>query len=232
MQAMEAQKQLMKKMKVIIADDFDIIRFALRELLERYREMYPLEVLFEADTGKQAVEAARQIYPDLIIMDLMMPEMNGLEATRHIKKISPECKIVILTGSCRRNYIRELLQIGISGVIHKSQVLKEIHGAIETVLRGDVYLSPKVSTYILEDYTSFLTGKSGDVHSEKLTKRQKEVLKLIAEGKGTKEIAQALRTSITAVESMRYRLMHKLNIDNIADLTKYAIREGIIDLEL
>jgi DNA-binding NarL/FixJ family response regulator len=149
--------------------------------------------------------------------------------SRQIKKIAPFCRIIILAGYHKKNHLRQLLQMRVSGIVHKSHALKELSDAIDTVLRGGVYWSPKIGSWLMEDYVSILAGKEPSIYNEKLTERQKEVLKLIAEGKGTKEIALHLKTSIASVESLRYRLMHKLNVNNMADLIKYALQEGIID---
>jgi len=220
----------MKNIKTIIVDDHDIIRFALKKMLERHIEDFTFDIVGEADTGRMAVDMVRRLNPDLVIMNIMMPEMDGIEATRQIRQLNPACKIIILTAHSRRQHLRELIYLGISGYVLKSHVFNDLFEAIRSALRGEIYLSSKVAGHMAEDYADMVISKEKSQIS-KLSPRQREVLQLMTEGKGTKEIAAILNASPKAIESIRHRIMQKLKIDNLADLTKYAIQEGLTTLD-
>jgi DNA-binding NarL/FixJ family response regulator len=164
-------------------------------------------------------------------MDVAMPRLNGIEATRQIRSICPECKVVIFTRHNRRRFLRELIKLGISGYVHKAGAFSDLLEAIQAALKGEVYLSPKVTQKMAEDYASIIAGNA-EVKSSLLSPRQCEVLQLLVEGKATKEIATLLNASPKAIESVRHRIMQKLEIDNLADLTKFALREGLTTLDL
>lgn len=219
----------MKELKVGIVDDHDIIRFAVSELLKRHAFDFPVKIVFDAENGKQALQAAKEHPPDLVIMDIAMPEMDGIETTRQIKNIFPHCQIIILSGKVQPFQIRQLLQAGVSGYVHKSRVLKELCEAIKSVVKERPYFSSEVVHHILQNYIKEAPELSAKY--PKLNKREILLIKLMVEGKGTKEIARQLGMSIKAVESARYRLLHKLGIDNTAELIKFAIREGLAPLE-
>lgn len=220
----------MKEIRAVIADDHEIIRYGLRKLFEEYQKQYPITVVAEADNGRKAVELVRRLSPDIVIMDISMPEMNGIEATRQIHEVCPGCRIVILTSYNRCGFLRELIQMGISGFVLKSHVLNDLFDAICSAMRGEVYLCSKVAGLMTMDYARVVANREY-IDAHQLSPRQREVLQLIAEGKGTKEIAVLLNVSCKAIESVRHRIMQKLEIDNLADLTKYALQEGLTTLD-
>jgi len=220
----------MRCVRMLLVDDHEIIRYALRKMFEGQTEEYSFSIVGEADNGRTAVELVSQYSPDIVIMDIALPEMNGVEATRQIRSICPDCRVVILTTYDRRQYLRELIQMGISGYVLKACVFNDLFEAIHSALRGEVYLCPKIAQRMAEDYSMIIACKE-EVHRKTLSPRQKEVLQLIVEGKGTKEIAVLLNVSAKAIESVRHRIMQKLEIDNLADLTKYALQEGLTTLE-
>jgi DNA-binding NarL/FixJ family response regulator len=225
-----SERMIMKEVGIGIVDDHEIVRYAIRRLLEQKTEAYSFSIVGEADNGISAVELATRLYPDLMIMGISMPCMNGIEATRKIRAICPKCKVVIFTRHNRRRFLRELIKLGISGYVHKAETFTDLLDAIQAALKGEVYLSPRVAQKMAKDYASIVAG-NGEVKASLLSPRQKEVLQLIVEGKGTKEVAAVLGVSAKAVESARHRLMQKLEMDNLADLTKYALREGLTTLE-
>lgn len=220
----------MKEIRAMIVDDHEIIRYGLRKLFEEYQKQYPILVIAEADNGRKAVELVRQHSPDVVIMDISMPEMNGVEATRQIHAACPRCRIVILTSYIRYEFLRELIQAGISGFVLKSHVLNDLFDAICSAMRGEVYLCSKVAGLMTMDYARVVTSKE-QIHAHQLSPRQREVLQLITEGRGTKEIAILLGVSCKAIESTRHRIMQKLEIDNLPELTKYALQEGLTTLD-
>ena len=220
----------MKNVRTLIVDDHEIIRYALRQLFERATEEYSVSVVGEAENGREAVALAHQLRPELVIMDISMPEMNGVEATRQIRSQYPECRVVILTTYDRPQYLRELIQAGISGYVLKTRVFHDLFEAIRSALHGELYLCSKAAQQMSEDYARIISRKE-EINGKTLSPRQKEVLQLIVEGKGTKDIAAALAVSAKAIESVRHRLMRKLEMDNLAALTKYALREGLTTLD-
>jgi len=160
-----------------------------------------------------------------------MPLMNGIEATHRIRSRCPHCRIIILTAYNRRNYLRELIKFGVSGYVLKSHALEQLPLAIQAALAGEIYLCPRAAQLMADDYAEMIGRDAFQTVSRKLTGHQTEVLQLMVEGKTTKEIAIALEATPKAIESMRHRIMQKLGLDNLADLTKYAIQEGITTLD-
>lgn len=211
----------------MIADDHTIVRQGMRKLLETYPE---LQILGESQDGDQTVELAGQLLPDLIIMDISMPGLNGLEATRQIKKRLPEIKILILTMHGEKEYIFKILQSGASGYLLKGSPIEELVAAIHAVDRGESYLSPPVSKSIIEDYIGGGPRRSGTTRSQSLTIREREVLQLIAEGHTSKSIATRLSLSSKTIETHRSHIMQKLNIHNAAGLIRYAIQKGWVEV--
>jgi len=214
-------------MKVILADDHRIMREGLRALLQKDADM---EVVGEADTGRATVELARTLHPDVIVMDLTMPELNGIEATRQVISLDPDIKVLALSMHSDKRFVAGVFGAGASGYLLKDCALDELVRAIRIVSAGQTYLSPGIAGIVVEGYTRRLPEGDTSVLST-LTPREREVLQLIAEGNSVKEIAFTLHLSVKTVETHRQQIMNKLDIRTVAELTKYAIREGLTSLE-
>ena len=215
-----------KMIKVVLTDDHMIIRDGLRALLERQPDM---EVVAEADNGRTALKHVKELSPDVVIMDIGMRELNGIDATRQIVKMSPGVKVLALSMYSDKRFVKEMLKAGASGYMLKDSAFTELIDAIRVIVGSKIYISPGVASIVLEDYLEDSTERESSIRSL-LTSREIEVLQLLAEGKSTKQIALSLSLSVKTIESRRTRIMQKIGIDNIADLTKYAIREGIVSL--
>jgi len=213
--------------KILLADDHKITRQGLRSLLEKDDDM---EVVAEAEEGRTAVQLARELLPDVVIMDVSMPDLNGMQATRQIVSESENVKIIALSMHSDTLFVSEMLKNGASGYLLKDCAFEELRRAIRTVVAGKTYLSPSISALVVEGYLQRL-AKSDSSGLEMLTEREREVLQLLAEGKSTKEIALKLHISVKTVETHRRQIMNKLNIYTVAELTKYAIRKGLTSLE-
>ncbi len=209
--------------KIILADDHAIVRSGLARLLQQQEGM---EIVGQADSGVSAVALTRQLSPDVVIMDIGMPDLNGIEATRQIVKESSRIKVIGLSMHSSKKYIREMFKAGASGYLLKNCSFEELTEAINVVIAGKTYISPSISTAVIGDYISGAVDDKSSVFAV-LTEREREVLQLLAEGKTTKQIAERLHISSKTVEAHRLKIMHKLDIDNIAQLTKYAIQEGL-----
>jgi two-component system, NarL family, response regulator NreC len=216
-----------KVKSALIADDHRIMREGLRSLLERSGDF---ECIAEADDGYQAVKLALELRPDIVIMDIAMPNLNGIEATRQIKSELPEVEVVVLSMHATRNYVLQVLQAGASAYLLKDSAFEELATALLAISRGGMYLSPAIAKTAA--LANLKAGASGGVTGqvEHLTKRELQVLQLIAEGKSTKDIAARLDLSVKTVETHRKQIMDKLEIRSIAGLTKYCIREGLTTL--
>jgi DNA-binding NarL/FixJ family response regulator len=212
--------------RIILADDFEIIREGLRALIEKQPGM---TVIAEAGDGRTAVQLATKLLPDLIVMDISMPDLNGIEATRQILEKSAGSKVIALSVHCDRRFVLEMLNAGASGYLLKDCAFKELIHAIHTVAANNTYLSPRITDIVLKDYVLRIP-KDEFSSSSLLTPREREVLQLLAEGRRTKEIAHLLRVSVKTVETYRQQLMAKLSLHSIAELTKFAIREGLTSL--
>lgn len=215
-------------MKVLIADDHGIIRDGIRALLTPDPD---IEVVGTAANGRQAVELTMQLKPDLIIMDVAMPELNGVEATRQLMKALPKLRIIALSVHSDHRYVNEMLRAGAAGYLLKDSVFDELRFAISAIRRGQAYLSPPVAHFVLNEYRQKPSREvlidSQLTPSTPLTNREREVLQLLAEGHTMRIIAERLCISIKTVETHRRQISDKLGIRTIIDLTKYAIREGI-----
>jgi DNA-binding NarL/FixJ family response regulator len=205
--------------QVLIADDHPLIRQGLRSLLEKHW----FTVVGEAVDGREATQLAQELEPDVAVLDLAMPLLNGLDAAREIIRASRRTKTILVTVHTADQYILEALQAGVRGYVLKSQATADLVQAVHEVMRGGRYLSPGISEAVVQAYL----GKT-DLPSDPLTSREREVLHLIAEGKKTKEIAGLLGVSVKTIESHRTRLMEKLDIRQTAGLVRYAIRRGLI----
>ena len=182
------------------------------------------------EDGRQAVDTVRKLAPDLVIMDISMPNLNGIDATRKIAEEISGVKIIALSIHSSRRFVAEMLKAGASGYILKDCLFDELMEAIKTVLRGEIYLSPRITGVVIDDYVQRLS-KQGQPNGPTLSDREREVLQLLAEGKSTKQIALQIHVSTKTIESNRRNIMEKLKINSVAELTKYAIREGITPLE-
>lgn len=213
--------------RVIIVDDHRIIRQGLRSLLESQPWV---EVVGEAEDGHTAVELVRETQPDIVITDITMPNLNGIDATNQITKLFPKVKVIGLSGHSDNAFVSRMLKAGASAYVLKKCLFEELLNAIRIVSRGGRYLSPEVTKDLLGDYIQVLS-QSADSSLENLTEREREVLQLVAEGKSTKQIALQLHVGSKAIESNRRRIMEKLNSRSVADLVKYAIAGGLTTLE-
>jgi len=217
-----------QKIRILLADDHTILRQGIRMLLETQSDM---EVVGEAVNGREAVEQARLLQPQIILMDISMPELNGLEATRQIKRELPAIQVVILTMHDNEEYLVQILQAGATGYVLKQAADRELIEGVRIASRGDTYLYPRIATRLVSDYLRRVESNTPDEHDaayESLTAREREILKLIAEGHTNKEIAELLTLSVKTVENHRYSLMNKLNAHDRGELVKYAIRVGLI----
>jgi len=213
----------MKKIRVLLADDHALVRAGLVKLLEA---MPDIEVLGEASDGLQLLELAHSLRPDLVLMDIAMPGLNGLETTARLLKAVPGTKVIILSMHQDEQYVRQALRVGTAGYLLKDAAPTELNLAIHAVVRGDTYLSPAISRGVVSDYVTRL--RNDDENQIPLTPRQREVLQLIAEGRSTKEIAQRLDLSVKTVDTHRTLLMKQLDIHEVAGLVRYAMRIGMI----
>jgi len=212
--------------KIILADDHKITREGLRLLIEKQQDM---EVVAEAENGRTAVELANESPADLVIMDVSMPDLNGIQAAKQILSNSPDIKVIALSMHSDALFVTEMLRSGAAGYLIKDCAFEELARAIRSVMRGDTYLSPSISRLVVDDYLHRITRESSN--ADILTNREKEVLQLLAEGKATKQIALKLHVSVKTVETHRRQIMDKLDMHSIAELTKYAIRKGFTSLE-
>jgi two-component system response regulator NreC len=215
-----------KTITVVLTDDHMIIRDGLRALLERQPDM---KVVAEADNGRTALKHVKELSPDVVIMDIGMRELNGIDATRQIVKISPGVKVLALSMYSDKRFIKGMLKAGASGYMLKDSAFKELIDAIRVIVDNKTYISPSIASIVMNDYLRNSPEKDGSTRSL-LTSRELEVLQLLAEGKSAKQIALSLNLSIKTIESHRNKVMQKIDVNNIADLTKYALREGIISL--
>lgn len=215
----------MAKVRILLADDHTIVRKGIRSLLD---DVHSFEVVGEAEDGRDAVTQAEQLHPDVILMDHTMPRLNGLEATRMIRKRLPDAKILILTMHNDEEYILQFLQAGADGYLVKQSAPTELVQAIQAVSRGESFLSPSVSRTVIDEYLRRATTEQQPNPVGRLTSREREVLQLIAEGLSTGQIAEALHISDKTVRVHRMNLMQKVEIDNVAELTRFAIRNGIV----
>jgi DNA-binding NarL/FixJ family response regulator len=218
----------MTTLSVLLADDHKIMRAGLRSLLEKNANV---SVVAEAEDGHQAVQLAGQLRPDLVIMDISMPKLNGIEATRQIMADLPDTKIIALSMHSDKRFLVEMFQAGAVGYLLKDCAAEELEQAIKTVAAHQCYLSPKIAGVLLEDYLDRFQSRPATAAAV-LSAREREVLQLIAEGWSTKNIAEHLYVSIKTAESHRRAIMKKLDLHTVAGLTKYAIKEGLTSLDL
>jgi len=216
------------KIRVLLADDHTILRQGVHALLA---EEGDIDVVGEARDGLEAVELVDRLEPDLVIMDMVMPRMNGIEATREIKRRWPGVRILILSMYDDDEYVAQIIQAGASGYVLKRVASEDLVRAIHEVHRGSSFLYPAIAAKLIDDYLRRVRGDEAGAPEEPLTPREREVLKLIAEGNTNQQIGDLLHVSRKTVESHRANIMHKLDLHDVTDLVKYAIRRGFVKLE-
>ncbi len=216
-----------KILRILIADDHKILRTGIRGLIEREPD---LQVVAEAEDGRTAVQLSRKLSPHVVIMDISMQDLNGIEATRQITGDSPHTKVIILSMHSGQRFVADVFKAGASGYLLKDCDFSEIISAIHAVVANKTYVCPQIATVLRNDYLQRLL-QTETYKAAALTPREREVLQLMAEGKSTKEIAFTLNLSAKTVEVHRQRIMEKLEIHSVAELTKYAIREGLTPLD-
>lgn len=205
--------------RVVLADDHVLVRQGLKSLLEREK----FQVVAEATDGQEVIRLAETLHPDIAVMDISMPTLNGIDAARELARTCPKTKVVLLTQSDEEQYVCEALQAKVSGYVLKSQVANDLIHALQQVSRGEIYLSPGVSRAVVEAYRS-----KSERPSDPLSGRERQVLQLIAEGRSTKDVASLLGISVKTAESHRSRIMQKLDIHETASLVRYAVRRGLV----
>lgn len=213
--------------RLILADDHKIMREGLRALLAKQKE---IEVIAEADSGRGVIELCSQLHPDVVVIDISMPDLNGIDAARQITRQAPDIKVIALSMHSDKKYVKEMLAAGASGYLLKDAAFEELGMAIATVLKNKTYLSPQITDTVVKDYVNENVPRDS-IASTALSAREREVLQLIAEGKSTRDIAAKLYVSVKTVETHRKQIMDKLGLNSIAELTKYAIREGLTSVE-
>lgn len=213
--------------KILLADDHTIVRQGLRTLLEQQKN---IEVVAEAGDGLETIQLTQKHKPDIVIMDITMPGMNGIEATREILTLMPDVKVIALSMHSDKHFVANMLKAGAKGYLRKNAAADELVDAVHSVMKDQIYLSQKIIDVMARDFA--LHFPAAEVKgSSSLTPKERQVLQMIAEGKPTKDIAHSLNTSVKTVEKHRQHVMEKLNVHSVAELTKYAIREGLTSLE-
>ncbi|MFL5807827.1 MAG: response regulator [Roseiflexaceae bacterium] len=218
----------MAPIRILLADDHELMRAGINALLQRIPD---LTVVAEADNGHEALQLIAIHHPDIVLLDIAMPELNGLEVAERIVRDFPAVRVIILSMHSTRDYVLKAMRVGASGYLLKGARLAELELAITSVARGETYLSPAASKHVIGRYRDQASGAipaAEALTEEQLTARQREILQLIAEGRTTKEIAQLLTLSAKTVEMHRAQLMERLDIHDVAGLVRYALRNGII----
>jgi len=211
--------------RIVVADNHGILRQGITALIEKQSDM---EVVGEADNGLNAVEMVRRLRPDVVIMDVTMPVLNGIEATRQIKKELPETKVLALSIHAKREFVMDMVKAGVSGYMVKECAVDDLIRAIRVVMDNQSYLSPQITSIVLEGITKDSIFDAVGRLYETLTAKEKQILQLLTEGRSAKEIASQLSLSVKTIEANRRQIMEKTDVGNLADLTKYAIRQGLI----
>jgi two-component system response regulator NreC len=212
-------------LKILIAEDHLIVREGLHVLINQQADM---EIVGEAENGKAAIELARKLKPGVIIMDVSMPGMNGIEATRQIKTEMPDIKVIALSAYDNREYVMGMVKAGVSGYLLKDCAFEELISAIRTVLQNKSYLSPDAARVVLETQSEIQSSPGNIAHNATLSEPDLELIKLVTEGKTAREIAEKNNLSVKTIEGRRRRIMKKLHINNTAELVKYAILERVV----
>jgi two-component system, NarL family, response regulator NreC len=210
-----------EKIHILLVDDHAVVRQGFKMILAAQPDM---EIVGEAGNGREALDLAGQMQPDVIVMDVAMPELNGIEATRRVADLSPRSRVLALSMHKDSVYVREILRAGARGYLLKDSIASDLLAAVRAVARGEGYLSPGVSDAVLNDYRRHVTDPI-----DLLSSREREVLQMIAEGKTNKEIATVLNLSVYTVDAHRGRIMEKLNLHSVTDLVRFAVRCGLVD---
>jgi two-component system response regulator NreC len=214
--------------RIVLADDHKIVRDGLKSMLA---EETGMQVVAEAEDGRTAVRLAHDLSPDVVVMDVGMPELNGIDACRQIADQLPHVRVIALSMHSDRHFVQEMLKAGASGYLLKDCAFDELAKAIRSVMANGTYLCPAVAVVVVDDYVRRLgvggSSKTARAAGEVLTAREREVLQLLAEGKSTKQVATTLFVSVKTVETHRHQIMEKLDLHSLAELTKYAVREGL-----
>ena len=213
--------------RLLLADDHRLMRQGLKSLIQAEAGM---EIVGEADNGTEVVALATKLRPHIVIMDIAMPDLNGIEATRQIINANPQTKVIALSGHDSTQFVREMLSAGASAYLLKKRAYEELIQAIREVMNGNKFLSPDVAQGVMDAYVKLSSLRDEKPAFVILTEREREVLQRLAEGSATKETADALNVSVKTVETHRRNIMEKLNLHSIAELTKYAVREGLTGL--
>jgi two-component system, NarL family, response regulator NreC len=211
----------MKRIRILLADDHAVVRRGFQMILAEQADM---EIVGEAGNGREALELAAKLKPDVVVMDVAMPELNGIEATRRMAENAPHARVLALSMHKDSVYVREILRAGARGYLLKDSVAADLVSAVRAIAAGEGYLSPAVSDAVLDDYRRHVTNPI-----DLLTSREREVLQMLAEGKTNKEIAGILNLSVYTVDAHRGRIMEKLNLHSINELVRFAVRNGLID---
>ena len=209
------------KIHILLVDDHAVVRQGFKMILAAQPDM---EIVGEAGNGREALDLAGQLQPDVIVMDVAMPELNGIEATRRVADLSPRSRVLALSMHKDSVYVREILRAGARGYLLKDSISSDLLAAVRAIARGEGYLSPGVSDAVLNDYRRHVTDPI-----DLLSSREREVLQMIAEGKTNKEIATVLNLSVYTVDAHRGRIMEKLNVHSVTDLVRFAVRSGLVD---
>ena len=215
----------MKKIRILLADDHGIVRKGLRLQLEQNSDF---EVVGEATEGREAVRLAEELAPDVVIMDIAMPNLNGIQATAQLVKKNPQISVIILSMYSDETYLMRTLAAGAKGYLLKDSADVDLHRAVEVVAQGKPFFSPAIADTLLEDYMRQLQQRGLQDSYDLLTEREKEILQLLAEGKSNKDVAGILNLSTNTVETHRTRIMQKLDLHSTAEIVLYAVRKGII----
>jgi DNA-binding NarL/FixJ family response regulator len=224
----------MKTIKVILVDDHSLVRAGIRSLIQN---ISGVEVIAEANNGRDAIRLIDELIPDLVLLDIAMPELNGLEVISRISKDNLITRVIILSMHTNEEYVVQALKAGAAGYLLKDSAPNELEIAVNAVMRGETYLSPAISKHVVDNYLRRISDVSPEKEKgpdifKQLTSRQREILQLIAEGNSTKEIANKLNVSIKTVETHRMQLMDRIGIHDVAGLVRYAIRMGIITVKM
>jgi len=217
-----------REITILLADDHTVVRQGLARLLEAESGF---KVIGQAENGREAVSMVAEYNPDIILMDISMPLLNGIEAARQIKKMAPEAKIIILSMHSHDRYISELFCTGISGYLLKSASSKDIINAIHEVVKGGTYISPSISKRLIEEYVCMKKNVSGQDRYAKLSNREREIFQLVSEGRTNSEISDILCISPSTVKTHRTHIMEKLDLKNVFQLVQYAIHIGVVDVD-